>query len=369
MRNFLKNCLHRNLKEMIKPNSKILIIHLSAIGDVILTLPAAHALRASFPQAYIAWVVEDAGYHLLQGHPELDEVILFPKKELQETLKENGFLAAMKLILEFRRKLRSYHFDLVIDFHGMLKSGIIALFTGAKIRAGFGPGREGNRFFLTKVFDPPTTSLHFADWELELSHRLGADTDDVQFVFPDYQKEEKVIENFLVANLIKSPFFCIAPGTSWLTKCWTSEGMAKLMDRLSAYGSVLIIGSELDRDIIEATKKLLITKPIDATGMFNLRELAVLLGRAALFFGGDTGPMHLAVARGTKTIAWMGPTKSSRTGPYPGKGITVSLGLPCQFCHKKKCPENHHNCLKNLPFEMVWAAAEPYVKQLKAGDH
>ncbi|MGE5606050.1 MAG: glycosyltransferase family 9 protein [Bacteroidota bacterium] len=354
---------------MIKPGSRILIIHLSAIGDVIHTLPAAHALRASFPNSFLAWVVEDAGYHLIQGHPELNAVILFPKKELEKTYREKGLLAALRLVLDFRRKIRSYHFDVVIDFHNMLKSGLIALFTGAKTRVGFGPGREGNRLFLTHVLEPPTNPLHFADIELELTSRLGANIDDVRFVFPDYQKEAKAVDEFLTANSITSPFFCVAPSTSpsWSNKLWTFEGMARLIDRLSEYGQVLIVGSEIDREIINETKKLLSSKPIDTTGKFNLRELAVLLSRASLFFGGDTGPMHLAAAVGTPTIAWMGPTKPVRNGPYPGRGVSVSLDLSCQYCHKRTCPNGNNLCLQNLPFESVWAATEPYLQKLERG--
>lgn len=363
----MKSLLKRS-DELIKPNSRILIIHLSAIGDVIHTLPAAHALRTSFPNSYLAWIVEDAGYNLIQGHPELDEVILFPKKEIKKIFKEKGFFAALKLILEFGRKIRSYHFDVVIDFHNMFKSSIIDLFSGAKVKTGFGPGREGNRFFLTHVFEHPSQPKHFVDIELELTRLLGADIHDVQFVFPDYNKETLKIDKFLAENSVNNPFFCVAPSTSpsWTNKLWTFEGMAKLIDRLSDYGSVLIIGTESDRKIINETKKLLTTKPIDTTGLFNLRELAVLLRKASLFVGGDTGPMHLAAAMGTHTIAWMGPTKPVRNGPYPGRGVSVSLGLACQYCHKRQCPNNDNACLQNLPFDMVWSTTLPYLNELKS---
>ena len=344
---------------MIKPDSRILIIRMSAIGDVIQTLPAIHSLRKSFPNAYLAWVVEPLSYNLLKGHPEIDELILFPKQQLKITLKEAGLIAASKILKSFAKNLQLKRFDVAIDFQNLFKSGLIAKLSKAKQRVGFGPGRELNRLFLNRILPPPVGDLHFIDWELELVSRLGADIAEVNFNFPDYHEEELVIKDFLESNSIQKPYFCIAPGTSWPNKCWTSDAMAQLADRLSAYGQVILIGTDLERSITIETINKMSSIPINALEKFNLRELAVLIKGAKIFFGGDTGPMHLAVALGTKAIAWMGPTKPSRTGPYPGRGTALALNLDCQPCHKRNC---HNNlCLKNLPLETVWTAAELFL--------
>jgi ADP-heptose:LPS heptosyltransferase len=341
---------------MISDNARILVIRLSAIGDVIQTLPSIHALRKSFPQSYIAWVLEEPSFSLLQGHPEVDEVIQFPKKELRKILKEKGILDALQYVKEFGDQLKSRRFDLAIDFQNLLKSGVIAYLSGAKKRVGFGGGREGNRLFLTKVFSPPKTIAHYIDKELELVRLLGGDTKEVSFVFPDFSKEEKIIDDFLAEHAMTQPYFCLATGTTWPSKCWTPVGMARLADQLQDYGKVILIGSKDDRLIAEQTMSKMVTTPINAIDRFNLRELTVLLRRAKVFFGPDTGPMHLAVAAGTKTVVWMGPTDPKLKGPYPGRGVVVSLYLKCYPCRNKECQPNR--CLVDLPFEMVWEAAK-----------
>lgn len=344
---------------MIHSKDRILLIRLSAIGDVIQTLPSLSAIKESFPEAYIAWIVEEAAFHFLEGHPLIDNLILFPKKELKKTLKEEGILAALRLIHHFSQKLKEIHFDIAIDFQNLFKSGLIAFLSGAKKRVGFNHGREGNFLFLTKRYSSPKKQLHFIDWELELTKKLGATVHKTKFVLPDYSSEEKIIEKFLFEKKISEPFFCIAAGTSWPNKCWTPHGMAKLADELSKYGSVIFIGTELDRNITDETMKLMSSTAINAINQFNLRELAVLLRKAKLFFGGDTGPMHLAVAVDTPAIVWMGPTHPWRTGPYPGRGIAVSLKLPCQPCHKRQC--KHNKCLRDLQYETVWEYTKEFL--------
>lgn len=348
---------------MIKKNSRILIIRLSAIGDVIETLPAIHALRTVYPEAYLGWVLEKGPYSLLQGHPDINELILFPKLEIRNAFQKGNFTEARKIIKEFASELQGKNFDLAIDFQNLFKSGMVALFSGAKVRIGYNLLREGSRYFLTKTYPAPKETMHFVEWQLELVRLLGADVSEVKFVLPHYSREEKVIEEFLRKNSITDSFFCLAPGTSWPNKCWTTEGMAALVDRLQSYGKVVIIGSELDRKTAEATIKISATNPLNTIGRFNLRELAVLLRRSSLFFGGDTGPMHLAVAVGTQVIIWLGPTSRGLTGPYQKNAVTVSLNLPCQPCYKRKC--NKNKCMKDLTFEKVWAATKPLLFPVK----
>jgi ADP-heptose:LPS heptosyltransferase len=136
--------------------------------------------------------------------------------------------------------------------------------------------------------------------------------------------------------------------------------MAQLADGLSEYGRVIIVGSESDQQISSAVMSLMQKSFDNAVGWFNLRELAVLLKKATLFFSGDTGPMHLAVAMGTPVITWLGPTSRELTGPYQKEALTISAGLPCQPCYKRRC--KHNRCMKGLTFETVWTKVEPYLR-------
>jgi ADP-heptose:LPS heptosyltransferase len=346
---------------MIQKQARILIIRLSAIGDVIETLPAVHTLRGIFPNNYLAWVLESAPYGLLQGHPEIDEFIIFPKKEIKKAIKNGQFSLAKNIIEDFIQNLRSKNFDLAIDLQNLFKSGIVACWSGAKTRVGYNLFREGSKYFLTDVYPPPQKPLHFVDWQLELVHRLGAQTDEIKFILPDYSKEELTVNKFLTENSLTGPYFCLAPGTSWPNKSWTPEKMALLADHLNPFGRVVIIGSDLDLEIADQTIKMMSTSPVSAINKFNLRELAVLIHHSQLFLGGDTGPMHLAVAVGTRVVVWMGPTSRELTGPYQKNAIVISLNLPCQPCYKRKCKTT--NCLHKLSFETVWSTVLNSLKE------
>jgi lipopolysaccharide heptosyltransferase I len=343
--------------------SRILIVRLSAIGDVIRTLPAIHLLRKEFPEVYLGWAVESLSYDLIKGHPEIDRFFVFPKKQIQQAIKRADFKEAKRLIDEFSAELKAEQFEIAIDMQNLFKSGIVTLLSGAKTRIGYGLSREGSKLFLTHRITPPHKSHHmmqFVDWQLELVKRLGVEDGPAQFVLPDYTPEEITIDRFLANENIKAPYFCLAPGTSWPNKSWTPEGMAALTDRLNDYGKVLIIGSELDRKIAEQVLRLTKTNPVDTIAKFNLRELAVLLRKARLYIGGDTGPMHLAVAAGTQVVAWFGPTSPKVHGPYQEGAVVFNLNLPCQPCNKRKC--DSQECLRDLDLETVWRKVEQFLK-------
>lgn len=344
----------------LSPKSRILIVRLSAIGDVIRTLPAVHLIRRELPGAYLGWAVESASHNLIHGHPEIDKFFIFPKKQIQQAIKKADFKEAKRLIKDFGAKLKAEKFEIALDMQNLFKSGIVTLLSGAKTRIGYKLGREGSKFFLTDAIIPPFKTYQemcFVDWQVELVRRLGITDGDLQFVLPDYTPEESTIEGFLTSQNIKAPYFCLAPGTSWPNKSWIPEGIAALADRLNDYGKVLVIGSELDRKIADQVLQLTKTNPIDTIGAFNLRELAVLLQKARLYLGGDTGPMHLAVAVRTQVVAWFGPTNPMVHGPYQAEAVTLKLDLPCQPCNKRKC--DSIKCLRELDLETVWEAVRP----------
>ncbi len=347
----------------IPPKSRILIVRLSAIGDVIRTLPAVHLIREQLPEAYLGWSVESAPHSLIKGHPEIDKFFVFPKKQIQQAIKKADFKEARRLLKEFGAALKAERFEIAIDMQNLFKSGVVTLLSGAKTRIGYGLGREGSKLFLTDRVTPPYKShqmMQFVEWQMELVRRLGVDG-EVQFVLPDYSPEQATIKQFINKHGITGDFFCLAPGTSWSNKSWTPEGMAGLADKLSAYGRVLVIGSESDRKIAAPVLELAKTDPLDTIGVFNLRELAVLLHQAKFYLGGDTGPMHLAVAVGTKVFAWFGPTSPAVHGPYQEGAVVFNLNLNCQPCNKRKCDSKQ--CLRKLDLETVWGKVEPFLDQ------
>ncbi|HHU51751.1 MAG TPA: glycosyltransferase family 9 protein [Firmicutes bacterium] len=350
--------LRQTEKEInINRYKRILIIRLSAIGDVIETLPAVHALRQRRPNAYIGWILEEASYSLLQGHPEIDRFFIFPKKEIKNAVRQRNFKKVKNLLDRVKEELKQERFDLALDMHNLFKSGVVALLSGAEERIGYGRYREGSRFFLTRQIPPPKSEMHFVDWQMNLVQRLGVEYRNKEFILPDFSKEEQTIRGFLADHKITERYFCLAPGTSWPNKCWTAQGMAAIADRLSAYGKVVLIGSTQDKALAEEVSSLMKTRPVDAVEKLNLREVAVLLRQAELYIGGDTGPMHLAVAVGTQVVAWFGPTSPAKTGPYQENAAVIQAGYPCQPCLKRRCKSMV--CLRGLSAETVWERIQP----------
>jgi ADP-heptose:LPS heptosyltransferase len=362
MRLFTKTLSFKN----IPTNSRILIVRLSAIGDVIRTLPAVHLIRKELPESYLGWVMESVPHSLVEKHPEIDRFFIFPKKQIQQAIKNGDFKEAKRLVKDFSAELKAERFEIAIDMQNLFKSGMVTMLSGAKTRIGYGLEREGSKFFLTHRVAPPFKShpkMNFVDWQIELVKRLGIDSGEIRFVLPDYSPEETVINRFLEKHGITGDFFCLAPGTSWPTKSWTTAGMAGLADRLADYGRVLIIGSEFDREIADQVLAAAKTAPLDTIGAFNLRELAVLLRKARFYIGGDTGPMHLAVAVGTQVFAWFGPTDPILNGPYQDEAVTFVNNLNCQPCHKRKCPSKR--CLSELELDTVWDKIKPVLSRVK----
>ncbi len=165
--------------KLIKNPKKILIIRLSAIGDVVDVLPALRSLRSKFPESRISWLVEDRASEILSGHPDIDEVIVFPRKKWQrEILKVNRSIRILSDAFSFYRKLHGECYDLVLDFQGNLKSGVMDMITGTENRVGFGKGfcKEFNYLFTRYRAYPQNKREHRIDKNLSLLKALGIET-------------------------------------------------------------------------------------------------------------------------------------------------------------------------------------------------
>src|SRR4051812_21712209 len=152
------------------PPSRILILKPSAIGDVVHALPVLNLLRKNYPQSHIAWLVTPACAGLLEGHPQLDEVIRFDRKGYGKGYKS---LAALKGLISFVRSLREQRFDLVLDLQGLFRSGWLAWQTRAAHRVGFKNAREGAPLFYTDRIDVGTAEQHAIERYLTLAEAVG----------------------------------------------------------------------------------------------------------------------------------------------------------------------------------------------------
>jgi lipopolysaccharide heptosyltransferase I len=344
----------------------ILIVKLSALGDVVQTIPAFEALRNHYPTAHIAWLVEEGAAELLEYYPGLDQVYVCPRKSWLKKLRKPLLWPAVCLdIIRFFRRLRRCHYDVIIDFQGLLKSAIwMGLARGAR-KIGFDGTREGSWRFLNERLPPYDPDRHALDRYLDVARYLGAKKGSVLAHDPWTPVEEHQFSNRLniVTRNDGSPLVVCHPVSRWQTKLWPEAKFARLasemVERLQA--TVVFTGSAEDRDKIDA-----VVHEAGGSGIYNwagttnLRELAYLCKRATVVISTDSGPMHLAAVLGTPVVALFGPTAPWRTGPYGNNHRVLRMERDCSPCFQRNCETIE--CMTGIEVEDVFKAV---VEQLE----
>ncbi len=348
----------------------ILIVKLSAIGDVVHTLPSLAALRKLYPLAHITWVIEEAAADLIKGHPYLDRVLVSYRKRWVKEI-SRGKIKTLKEVFLFLRELRSRRYDLVIDFHGLLKSSLIVGLAPAGRKLGFDSMQELSGLFVREKI-PEDMTKHAVDRYLDLVHHLGgkgfsrqakgeepaADgyrLEEMEFLIPRGEAEEEKVAGLLAANgLIRGRFVAVNPAALWETKLWEDEGFAGLCDRITGELGLPVVFTGADKKEGRRIQALMSLSSINLAGETSLRELSSLYWQAAAVVTTDTGPMHIAAASGAPVVALFGPTDPARTGPYGPGHLVLRLGIACSPCFRRKC--STRACMRGIEIEAVFQA-------------
>ena len=296
---------------------RILIVRLSAIGDVVQGMPIACALRDHFPNSWIAWALHPHTEPLVKGHPAIDETIPVAK----------GWMKSPWGCMKVRRMLRSRRFDIAIDAQGLTKSALLAWFSGAPCRIGYGQcwGRELSRWFNNKTVDT-SDCVHVVDRNLCLLKPLGIQNPVARFNMPIAADVQATSRRMLARlGLTVGGFAVVNVGAGWPSKLWPAERYAALAQRVQrAYGLPFLViwaGDEEHRmaqKVVERSAGSARLAPPT-----NLVELAALSSDARLFVGSDTGPLHIAAAVGTPCVGLYGPWPAKRHGPYGRQHISI----------------------------------------------
>lgn len=340
---------------------RILLIRLGAVGDVIRTLPAASALRAAFPRAHLAWLVERPSASALESQPWIDEVIVFPREVLRAALRRGRIVELARRSGAFRRELRERRFDLVADFHGILKSGVLAWLSGAACRVGYAPpfAREGAALFVNeRARLAPRRQSRFQRNEA-LVRYLGVAAAPAPR--PLRVPEERRLRMAEALGGSPAPV-AIHPGTSPATpyKRWTVEGYAAVVRRLAEQAgvqSVVASGpSAEERDFADAVVAESRGAARRAPATPSLADLAALFACSRLYIGSDSGPMHLASLVGTPVVQLVGPTDPVENAPYPGTpSRTVRVPVACSPC-RRGCAAA--TCMRAISVDAVIGAVQ-----------
>lgn len=349
---------------------EILIVKLSAIGDVVHTLPSLEALRAAYPESRITWLVEENARDIIRGHPCLDNIIVFKRKRwLTGIFKPSIYLQTVGEVISFIKELRGKEYDLVIDFQGLFKSGILALLSGGKRRLGYDKTRELSYIFLNERIQSYNPDLHAVERCLNLAGYLGAEVNGPRFSIPFGERDMKCVKRFLRNNGIDESDRMIAvhPGSGWVTKLWERERFSYLCDRIIDQFGVRIIftGDEDDRSMIEAISSKMHGRAFNTAGRMSLKELACFLSLVDLMITTDTGPMHIASAMKTPVVAIFGPTAPWRTGPYGNGHTVIRSNVACSPCFKKKCDTKR--CMDEITVDDVFSSVAQKLSSLENG--
>ena len=329
----------------------ILVVKLSAIGDVIHALPVSYAIKEQYPEAHLTWVVEQAAYAILADNPCIDELILFEKAKFRSI---GGFL---REIGPFRRRLRTRRYDASLDLQGLFKSAAIAWNAGAKLRIGTANMREGAHLVSRPVRGAHAEG-HIVERYLDVARALGCRVGEVRFPVSVSDRDRMAADTLLAREGVQEgrPFVAFAVGANWPNKRWPVEHFAALADRLyhAHYVPVLVGGGRLDETLAEDILRASEIPPVNLVGRTNLKQLAHVFTRAALVLGGDTGPVHLAAGLRVPTVMLMGPTDANRNGPYGQLQNAIEVDRPCRGCWKRACPKGL-DCLAAIPVDAVAA--------------
>lgn len=342
---------------------KVLFVRLSAIGDVTHALPAAMMLKKFRPDVHIGWICQQPAAMFAEMHPCVDEVHVFPKKELS-----SFSWKTLKRFRAFVSEIKECNYDISIDFQGLTKSSMLPFFSSVLERVGFGDqnGREISKIFYNTRIATKEGS-HVIQKNLDLLagleiHDLTLDQIEVPYIFLDEEKSAAVVKRFAGFDFCRS--IIINPGGGWVTKIWPVKHYRELIRKFIDDGAGLINAQiliawgpgeeELAKEIYEPFRDSPSVKILDSTTLF---ELSVILDKAMLVIGGDTGPIHIAAGLGTPVVSIFGPSDSRRNRPI---GHAVALqDFECEPCwNRGECPRNIDlQCLSAIDSDAVFQAS------------
>lgn len=294
------------------PSPRILIVRLSAMGDLIHGIPVLCALRQAMPQATLGWVAEGRNADLLEGHPDLDHLIRVPRH----------WWKSPRAILEMRRTLRELHFDTTLDLQCLSKSAAAAWLSGARRRIGFAGslGREISQWLHNELVDG--TAEHVIDRYLKILRPLGIENPVACWNMPETAADATFAEQAIKdLNLTPGDYVIVNPGAGWASKRWPTERYGQLAEKLAGEKGVQTLAVWGGKEELPMAEEIatLGGSCVRVAPATTMTQLAALAKRARLFVGSDTGPLHLAVAVGTPSVSLHGTSLAAQTCAYgPG---------------------------------------------------
>ena len=327
--------------------SKILIINLAFIGDVILSTPVARALRETYPRAVIDMLVVPVSADIAELNPYINTVRVYDKKG-----RHRNCLHALRLV----RELRNLRYDMTVCTNFALRGAVLAWLIGAPYRIGY--DAQHAACFLTHAASARRTIiLHEADNYLDVLRPLGISTDDTSLKLLVRQQDRDIVRS-IRGQMIDKPLILICPAGSYRRKSWTQEGYIRLIRELAAVADIGLIGGKAEKEYLEEINQSAGNLARVYGGVFDLKQLAALMAEADLLISVDTAPLHIAQAVGTPVLALFGPTDPVTWGPRGERDFVFYHQADCSPCWGKS-KDCDHRCMASIkPDDVVRKAIE-----------
>jgi lipopolysaccharide heptosyltransferase II len=351
------------------PDMRILLIRLRLIGDVVFTTPLIRALKRTFPDAHLAYLVEPQALPVVRENPHLDEVIVAPRRPGLGRIADDLRLAG---------RLRRERYDIVIDLHGGPRSAWLAWLSRAPVRIGYEiPGRT---WMYTRAVPRPRTlrRRHSVVNQWDLLEAIDgwpgsapSPTDDAVEMAVEAEADSQVRRRLEAAGVTSGDEIVVvhvSAGNPF--RRWPEPAFATLVSGLAAGAPnrrIVLSSGPSDREaaarIGAAARQSLgaAANQVLDIGEFDLAELRALVARSRLFIGGDSGPLHIAATTSTPIVGIYGPTEPARSAPWRDPRFATEsvdvAGLPCRPCDQRVCEPGDFRCLTTLKPEDVLSAA------------
>lgn len=335
---------------------KILVVQTSYLGDVVLTMPLLSELKRRFPRAVLSVLCTPQAKDLLDGNPEIDEIITDDKKGRQK-----GWAGLWRKAQE----LRSRGFTLALSPHKSFRSALLLFLAGVPYRVGF---RQSAGWFFYHARAYRDSDRHDVERNLSILQPLGIDPEDCRRVLridADLQSQQAVEGIFRSLGVERNGLALgINPGSVWPTKRWTADGYADLIVQLKRKYDckILLFGGPEDSHTVSKIQELSGHVGVNLAGKLSLKELACALDWCGALITNDSGPMHLAVARGVPVVAiFCATTPSLGFYPYSSRAVVVQKGLSCRPCSShggRRCPLGTEDCIRLIKTNDVLRGVE-----------
>ncbi|WP_316366850.1 glycosyltransferase family 9 protein [Candidatus Thiodiazotropha sp. CDECU1] len=334
----------------------ILIVRLSAIGDIIFATPLIHAIRQRYPGARISWLVQAESKGLLDCHPELDRVIVWPRQEWETYWKQRRWLRLWRAIRQFRGELRASRFDVALDVQGLMKSGFLAWLSGAKRRIGLG-SREGSQRLMSQVIAKGGEPSRIASEYHYFAQLLELPVNDFEMHIGLSETNRSLADAWIAAKGLEHGFIAICPFTTRPQKHWFNSAWNELLAAIEAHWRMPVVmlggpGDKASSAAIDQGQDGLISM----VGETSLGQAAALIKRARLIIGVDTGLTHMGIAMNRPTLCLFGSTRPYLDTGHENAEVIYHPRI-CSPCKRKPTCNGSFDCMRDITVAEVMQRA------------